>query len=241
MRLFIKWAQIALTALIFIAFLNNSKVHAEDGCGITFWRCGDICISFLPQEDNVTIPMCHCGSDIIQIQEPRWCCSDEPCNGLGPWGHDNGLGSGYMHGGNCTTGKVLHLSQPCHGKCNTNSKLDSIVSNERATEPCTYRDKTKNISQCVLSGSKNDRIFNCVNRADENPFSTHDKTNSTTLDLSAILTSCTTSKGNVNFRPGILGLRCPNRYFGPDECAPLWIWCKRNLLPFFVTTAKRDF
>ena len=185
--------------------------------------------------------MCHCGSDIIQIQEPRWCCSDAPCNGLGPWGHDNGLGSGYTRGGYCTTGKVLHLSQPCNGKCNTNSEVDSTYSNERVAEPCTYTDKTKNISQCVLTGQKNDKIFNCVNRADENPFSTHDKTNSTTLDLSAILTSCTTSKGNVNFRPGILGLRCPNRYFGPDECAPLWIWCKRNLLPFFCDYGETGF
>ena len=52
-------AQVALSVLTLIAFLNNCKVQASDGCGGGTWRCGDICISLNKP--------CHCGDDKILV------------------------------------------------------------------------------------------------------------------------------------------------------------------------------
>ena len=235
MRIFIQRAQIALAALIWTAFLSN--IQAEGGCGTGFWRCGDICISVNPLEDNVTKPVCHCGSAILDtyrlVIEQTWCCSDEPCDGLGSFYHHLGMGSGYTGGGNCTNGKVLHLSQPCKGKCNANDNdLDTLLFHSRTTEPCATANNVSDVTQCIPQREKNNNVFTCINRADENPFATYDTTDMTSLDLNVILTSCTTGPSKINLRagvlPGSLGLRCPHFLYGPEECAPLWTWCKRS-------------
>ena len=132
------------------SFLKNWKVHAEDRCNVTFWRCGDICISDKPPEDR---PICHCGSgsDIIHTFEQRWCCSKEPCDCLGSWVHskrdwDLGL-------------RMLEAVQMAK------SWVSASRVKENATPIPNWKDKTKSISQCVLPGQKNNGIFNCVNRA----------------------------------------------------------------------------
>ena len=312
MRLFIQLAWIGLTALILIAFKDECKVHARDGGGGGFWRCGDKCIAqyqllqpmtfhydpstydydltetwdydpikfdpttyFDPDFDprafdpagfdptafdpnafdptafdyNQTAtydygpkfklvgpePLCHCGSTILQFGSESWCCSDQPCSGLGSWQNDikfSRRSGGWMGGANCTNGKVLPFSQPCKGKCHEN-KMDFFLYNNRSYIPCTQPDKTKNVTQCIPQSKKNDQLFTCVNRADENPYSTYGLIRSTNFDLNVILETCTTGNGSLqlNLQPGRPGLRCPSpsRLFGLEECAPFWIWCKSDV------------
>ena len=156
-------AQVALSVLTLIAFLN--KVLASDGCGWVNWRCGDICIP--RSKPTLHIP-CHCGGDKILSEvgmNKEWCCSEKPCIGLGEWKQTDvdqpAFGSGWSEGGNCSSGKVLSLTQPCDGKCNDNRK--DIVQDDRSYIPCPPVTKNANVTQCIHQSEKNDNQFTCLN------------------------------------------------------------------------------
>ena len=172
------WACVVLT---WIAILNEGKVQASDGCGTDNWRCGDKCV---PQSKP-----CHCGETQIHFDlawHQEWCCSDEPCTGLGleePTDKEthnafsnpilsNGwqkYGLAWSEGVNCSSGNVLHFSQPCKGKCNDNRK--DLIKDDRSYIPCAPVTKNASISQCIRQADENNNQFSCLNRADENPFS----------------------------------------------------------------------
>ena len=205
-------AQIALSVLTWIAILSSCKIQASGRCGINHWKCGNICIP--------TKEPCHCGGVKIQykyIQNEEWCCSEKPCTSLGEYektGDPLFEIYGWSKGGNCSSGKVLHLSQPCQGMCN----------DEYSTDPCPTKAKNSSVNQCILQGDVNDKLFTCLNRADENPFSLQTITD---LDLSDILTKCTMGPGKYEKLPG---LACPNTEFSPDNitlsrCLPYFSWC----------------
>ena len=152
-------AQVVLSVMTWIALLDNSRVKASDRCGFQNWRCGDICIH---QSKS-----CYCGGVKIQLLDKKWCCS---CTGLGVLenpGDGNLDGLGWSHGGNCSSGKVLHLSQPCAGMCNDNRK--DILQDFRSYIPCPPVTKINSVSQCIQQSEKSDNLFTCLNRADENP------------------------------------------------------------------------
>ena len=202
-------ARAVLKVLGWLALLDNCKVQASDGCGPASWKCGDICID----EDAP----CHCGGDKIDhtpLLNEDWCCSDEPCKGLGDKGTNDKWG--WSEGGNCSSGKVLPFSQPCKGKCNDNRK--DIYQDDRSYIPCKPVTENGEVSQCIPQADENDNQFTCLNRADENPFSRKSITRSGTLDLSELLTNCTMGPGarRWNWETGeylevgeMPGLACP--------------------------------
>merc|ERR1719264_710515 len=238
--------QVALSLLTWILLLNNCKVQASDGCGLENWKCGDICI---PQSKT-----CHCGGDKIQfnetLQNEDWCCSEKPCTELGVWeitfdeyGDQSPLnGFGWSEGANCSSGKALLLMQPCEGKCNDNREIDWLQ-DFRSYIPCPPTTENAPVSQCIRQGEESDNQFQCLNRADENPFSPQGITRSSTLDLSTILTNCTLSSGPLK---GFPGLACPNTflpqigYDSMSECAPYFFWCRKDI-PIYCEYGSIDF
>ena len=174
----------------------------------------------------------------------QWCCSSEPCHGLGNKsfpGKDlftgiRGLVENRAYGGggetvfsggaDCSAGTVLHLRQPCHGKCNDINR--GFVDLYRNYVPCSHPNYKNNISQCIRAADKNDNLFTCLNRADENPFPSTNvhETTLDALDLDELLTSCTTEgKGPFQGAPGLL---CPSVYldFDNTSCLPFVDWCR---------------
>ena len=117
----------SLAALTVEILLGKIEVETYDGCFLQSWRCGNICI-----DETAT---CHCGDIKMNFGE-QWCCSSEPCHGLGNKSfpgkdlftgirglvenraYGGGGESVFSEGADCSAGTVLHLRQPCHGKCN---------------------------------------------------------------------------------------------------------------------------
>ena len=147
-------------------------------------------------------------------------------------GDGNLDGLGWSHGGNCSSGKVLHLSQPCAGMCNDNRK--DILQDFISYIPCPPVTKINSVSQCIQQSEKSDNLFTCLNRADENPFSRQSITRFTDLDLSSILTKCTMGPWGYELYEGWSGLACPNAVFSHDgfslaECVPYHMWCQKDI------------
>ena len=172
----------------------------------------------------------------------HWCCSYEPCLGLVPelplpmlpnttgfllvglYGDENEPPV-FTEGANCSAGTVLHLRQPCHGKCN--DYKGGLTDRYRNYIPCSHLNHKNNISQCIRAADKNDNLFTCLNRADENPFlltNVHETTLDA-LDLDELLTSCTTARNGPH--GGLPGLSCPSVFLNFDNtsCLPFVYWC----------------
>ena len=180
----------ALVVLTWIVLLNREKVKARDNCTLGYWNCGDICI---PQRQQ-----CHCGGAQIQRgtqSDEYWCCSKSPCVGLGFWDKDEYGQYFWSGGGNCSNGEVLHLSQPCEGECDVAFPSISLPGSVRYTH-CPPENRNTSISQCIHTAEKDNGMFTCIDRRDENPFLRKNITRS--FDLSAILSKCTVPPGEYS-------------------------------------------
>ena len=82
--------------------------QAYDGCGLSAWRCGDVCIGH-------TVSPCHCGNQTKFFRDHIWCCSNTACEGLGEPKTlaQFGWKEHYSSGATCSSGKVLNLTEPC--------------------------------------------------------------------------------------------------------------------------------
>ena len=164
--------------------------QAYDGCGLSRWRCGDICIG-----DKTT---CFCGSDKTSFKKggdilsTTWCCAETNCTGIGDQYSDD---EAFQDGANCSAGQVHQLTKPCSKtspstltstlivhknedlggeatvRCNDNNEpgnLDTPVG-LRSYVPCWGPEQS--IEECFKKSHGGDKKYHCKTRRDERPFS----------------------------------------------------------------------
>ena len=195
---------VLLVTLIFGQTLAWDGCRAEAG-----WRCGDICIGF--------VNACNCGGTILQHTSLMWCCQETNCTGKGEYDEYTDSWP-FVH---CINGTVLNLTQPCNGTCNYH-KDDQYRNRDgvqRSHVPCQVANlKT---TQCIPEHEERDGVFNCKNRADEEPFVTgFGNSSSLLLDLVNILTPCNGEWG--------AGFTCSGFHDVPHHCLPLYLWCSHS-------------
>ena len=220
--------------LLFLIF-NNS--FAWDGCPFPSWRCGTLCV------DRET--ECDCGGTQFNLYDQMWCCpeTESSCTGKGrtrlgsPNGRPDPLkrtyflaernNEGKLIGAQCA-GVALNLTQPCKNRtCNYFEKDESrnVQNILRSHVPC--KSSNSEIKECIQEFKERDNMFNCRNRADEEPFEKNfGNSTSLLINTEKILVPCNTTNHRGETEPGF---ECSQ--FTDDDgnhCLPQGDWCSTN-------------
>ena len=186
------------TSFLLFLLLLPGQSRAMDGCMYgEAWSCGGVCIGLGTE--------CKCGDSSFFAWEGKWCCTEDGkgCEGKGEieegwdfWrgeenkeGRRNEMGYLIKIGADCPAGQVRNLTQACHSLCNyfPEDPWRHKVG-ERSFFPSNVTEQGLKITQCIPEGEKLDRMYDCDNRADEDPF--HSGNYDLNLDLPNLLVPC---------------------------------------------------
>ena len=211
--------------LLIAIVLLPAHTQAAEGCKEKLsWKCGDVCIHRRAK--------CSCDGTTFSDDEGKWCCQSALCSGEGEWneareywrGKEEGE-DGIIIGATCP-GTVLNLTEACRGQCNFYPEDEyRMIGAVRSHIPCTPTDPSFNTTHCFIETAKEDGVYDCDNRADENPFkNVSNKNSSSILDFSKILIPCHDTSG-IN-----QGFQCSGWH--DNNCLPLSYWCQTSLHSF---------